>query len=317
MANGKNRLFWLTSLAIASIPLAVTFYGVFSDRRWLTILSFVVFLIFLLLSTCTFVSWKTFKFSTPIILQVLRGISYTLSPLVGILRNIPVLSNVVNGLIKVAFWSSFVVLMFSDVLVRKLLRSFVGFHEPTTGQISTVNACDANFQPCGEFGKVLDKEKVRRIEEGGQDYENDDDYDEHSLALKSRIKKNSSTGNNRKTMERPKSMHMDFKYKTAGKEGSDLTSMSSADWAKALEMANIDKARYGSEQGFDDDTLSLTDSSKATQGGDSPRYSQQNATTLAMVAKLVYEDVPIIRHELARSGYDLHSFRAIAYRVRK
>ncbi|KAH7059638.1 hypothetical protein BKA57DRAFT_385889, partial [Linnemannia elongata] len=187
MANGKNRLFWLTSLAIASIPLAVTFYGIHSDRRWLTILSFVVFVICLLLSTCTFVSWKTFKFSTPIILQILRGISYALSPLANLLRNIPVLSNVVNGSIKLIFWSWFVILMFSDVLVRKLLKGFVGLHEPT-------------------------------------------------------------------------------------------------------------------------------DSSQAKQGGDRPRYSQPIATTLAMVAKLVYEDVPIIRHELARSGYDLHSFRAIAYR---
>ncbi|KAF9126616.1 hypothetical protein BGW39_006486 [Mortierella sp. 14UC] len=315
MANGKNRLFWLTSLAIASIPLAVTFYGVHSDRRWLTILSFVVFLICLLLSTCTFVSWKTFKFSTPFILQILRGISYALSPLANILRNIPVLGNVVNGSIKLVFWSWFVILMFSDVLVRKLLKGFVGLHEPSAGQYSTVNACDTNFQPCGEFGKVLDKEKVRRIEEGGHNFENDHDYDERKIVLKPRNNSNNNTGSSRRTKERPKSMHMDFKYKTAGKGGSDLASMSSADWATVLEMANIDKSRYGSEQGFDDDdALPSTESSKATQGGDRPRYSQPIATTLAMVAKLVYEDVPIIRHELARSGYDLHSFRAIAYK---
>lgn len=111
-------------------------------------------------------------------------------------------------------------------------------------------------------------------------------------------------------------MHMDFKYKTPGRDGSDLASMSSADWAKVLEMANIDKARYGSEQGFDDDdNLPSAESAQTKQGGDRPRYSQPIATTLAMVAKLVYEDVPIIRHELARSGYDLHSFRAIAYKV--
>ncbi|KAG0068967.1 hypothetical protein BGZ89_003763 [Linnemannia elongata] len=277
MANGKNRLFWLTSLAIASIPLA------------------------------------TFKFSTPIILQILRGISYALSPLANLLRNIPVLSNVVNGSIKLIFWSWFVILMFSDVLVRKLLKGFVGLHEPSAGQYSTVNACDTNFQPCGEFGKVLDKEKVRRIEEGGRNFENDHDYDERKIVLRPR----NSTNNNgsRKSKERPKSMHMDFKYKTPGKDGSDLASMSSADWAKVLEMANIDKARYSSEQGFDDDgDLPSADSSQAKQGGDRPRYSQPIATTLAMVAKLVYEDVPIIRHELARSGYDLHSFRAIAYR---
>ncbi|KAF9090207.1 hypothetical protein BGX23_006158 [Mortierella sp. AD031] len=313
MANGKNRLFWLTSLAIASIPLAVTFYGVYSDQRWLTIISFVVFLIFLLLSTCTFVSWKTFRFSTPIILQILRGISVALSPLANILRSIPVLGNVVNGSIKLVFWSWFVILMCSDVLVRKLLKAFVGLHEPSAGPYSTVNACDTNFQPCGEFGKVLDKEKVRRIEEGGHNFENDHDYDERKVVLKPR--NNNSNNDSRKTKERPKSMHMDFKYKAAGKHGSDLASMSSADWVKVLEMANIDKSRYGSDQGFDDnESVFSTESSRPQQGGDRPRYSQPIATTLAMVAKLVYEDVPIIRHELARSGYDLHSFRAIAYK---
>jgi hypothetical protein len=83
-----------------------------------------------------------------------------------------------------------------------------------------------------------------------------------------------------------------------GKAGSDLSSMSSEDWALALKVANIEKA-----------------SAEGLPSVDRPRYSQPIATTLAMLAKLVYEDVPIIRHELALSGYDLHSFRAIAYRV--
>ncbi|KAK3825636.1 MAG: Alpha/Beta hydrolase protein [Benniella sp.] len=179
MAQGKNRLFWLTSLAIASIPLAVTFYAIYSDKRWLTILSFTLFLICLLLSTCTFLSWKTFKFSAPIILQLLRATSVGLSPFVNLIRNIPVLGKVTNWMIP-------------------------------------------------------------------------------------------------------------------GKAGSDLSSMSSEDWALALKVANIEKSSLPSV--------------------DRPRYSQPIATTLAMLAKLVYEDVPIIRHELALSGYDMHSFRAIAYR---
>ncbi|KAI8597711.1 Alpha/Beta hydrolase protein, partial [Dissophora ornata] len=191
MANGKNRLFWLTSLAIASIPLAVTFFGVYSDRNWLTIVSFTIFIICLLLSTCTFLSWKTFRFSTPIILQVLRGISVALTPLVQILRSIPVLGKVANGSIKLVFWTWFIVLMFSDVLVRKLLKTF----EPNHAQ-----------------------------------------------------------------------------------------------------------------------PRSTTDQYNGKPTSDRPRYSQPIATTLAMVAKLVYEDVPIIRHELALSGYDMNSFRAVAYK---
>ncbi|KAF9921253.1 hypothetical protein FBU30_008770 [Linnemannia zychae] len=203
--------------------------------------------------------------------------------------------------------------MFSDVLVRKLLKGFVGLHEPSASQYSTVNACDTNFQPCGEFGKVLDKEKVRRIEEGGHNFENDRDYDERRVAVRPRNGSNSKS-RNRSARERPQSMHMDFKYKTPGISGSDLTTMSSEDWIKALEMANIDKSRYDSEQGFDERNTLLPAESSEPKQGDRPRYSQPIATTLAMVAKLVYEDVPIIKHELALSGYDLHSFRAIAYK---
>ncbi|KAG0369897.1 hypothetical protein BC939DRAFT_460962 [Gamsiella multidivaricata] len=321
MANGKNRLFWLTSLAIASIPLAVTFFGIYSDRRWLTILSFVLFIVCLLLSTCTFLSWKTFKFSTPIILQILRAISVALTPLAHILRGIPVIGKVANGSIKLVFWSWFIILMFSDVLVRKLLKAFVGLHEPSAGQYSTVNACDTNFQPCGEFGKVLDKEKVRRIEEGGRDFERDHDYDERKVVLKRRAsesnKSSTAVSGHRRSKERPKSL--DLRLRTAGKQGSDLSSMTGADWAKVLEMANIDKSRFAQDEISNEhdpaQEHSTTDHYAATEPTtDRPRYSQPIATTLAMVSKLVYEDVPVIRHELARSGYDMHSFRAIAYR---
>ncbi|KAG0035741.1 hypothetical protein BGZ81_000034 [Podila clonocystis] len=313
MANGKNRLFWLTSLAIASIPLAVTFFGIYSNRNWLTIISFVVFLACLLVSTCFFISYKTFKKAIPLVLYLLRATSLVLSPLATVLRNIPVLGKAVNGSIRLIFWTWFIILMSSDVLVRKLLKAFVGLHEPSAGQYSTVNACDTNFQPCGEFGKTLDKEKVRRIEEGGQNFERDHDYDERKVVAKLR------TNGSRRTGARPKSMAMDFKYRMPGKEGSDLTSMTSDDWVKVLEMAEIDRSRYDSDPGKRrslDETKrrSADEARQGSKAADRPRYSQPIATTLAMVSKLVYEDVPIIRHELARSGYDMHSFRAIAYK---
>lgn len=299
MANGQNRLYWLTSLAIASIPLAVTSYAIYSDKRWLTIISFTIFIVCLILSTCIFLSWKTFKFSTPIILQLLRGFSVALSPLVQIIRGIPILGKVTNVCVKVFFWTWFIILMSSDVLVRKLLKSFVGIHEPSAGQYSTVNACDTNFQPCGEFGKVLDKENVRRIEEGGQDFERD--HDERKVVSKSR-----PSTSNKRLKERHKSL--DLKWMTPGREGSDLASMSGEDWALALKMADIDKSRFeGGEY--------LADHGATKPSMAQPRYSQPIATTLAMLTKLVYEDVPIIRHELDLSGYNMHSFRAIAYRV--
>ncbi|KAF9436114.1 hypothetical protein BGZ76_004791 [Entomortierella beljakovae] len=304
MANGKNRLFWLTSLAISSIPLAVTFYAVHSNRGWLTAISFVIFIICLLLSTCTFLSWKTFKFSTPIILQVLRGISVALRPLVNILRGVPVLGKVTNGTIRLVFWINFIILMMSDVLLRKTLKGFVGLHEPSAGQYSTVNACDTNFQPCGEFGKVLDQEKLRRIEEGGQDFERD--HDEQQLAVKSKPNELPSDDHNTrpKLAGRKSSISIDAKLRTSGQLGSDLSVMTGEDWAKALSMANVDGSRY--DQG------EPQNSSNPAQ--DQARYSQVIATTLAIVSKLVYEDVPVIRHELSLSGYDMHSFRAVAYK---
>ncbi|KAF9349657.1 hypothetical protein BGX26_012075 [Mortierella sp. AD094] len=311
MANGKNRLFWLTSLAISSIPLAVTSYAVYSSRGWLTIISLVLFVICLLLSTCTFLSWKTFKFSTPIILQVLRGISVVLSPLANILRGVPVLGKVTNGTIRLIFWLNFIVLMMSDVLLRKTLKGFVGIHEPSAGQYSTVNACDTNFQPCGEFGKVLDKEKVKRIEEGGQDFEQDHDYDERQMVQKSKSSKPNGT-----QPKKERSSSIDIKLKTPGRSGSDLTSMTGEDWTKALEMANIDKSRYEQDESAKKSSVYTqgVDQQGSKSASDRPRYSQPIATTLAMVSKLVYEDVPVIRHELSLSGYDMHSFRAVAYR---
>ncbi|KAF9912325.1 hypothetical protein BX616_010352 [Lobosporangium transversale] len=243
----------------------------------------------------------------PIILQILRTISVALTPLASILRGIPVLGKVTNGSIKLVFWTWFIILMMSDVLLRRMLKIAVGLHEPSAGQYSTVNACDTNFQPCGEFGKTLDKEKVKRIEEGGQDFERDHDYDERKVSLKPRT---SNHDNSKRSRDRPKSL--DTKYKVSGRSGSDLASMSSEDWHKVLEMANIDKSRYvqddiknGFEKKLDQQQENLMDR---------PRYSQPIATTLAMVSKLVYEDVPVIRHELALSGYDMHSFRAIAYK---
>src|SRR5690606_19724742 len=134
-------------------------------------------IIFLILSTCTFLSWKTLRFSTPIILQVLRSLSVVITPVASILRGIPIIGRVTNLIIKLNFWLGFIILMCSDVLVRKALKTFVGFHEPSAGQYSTVNACDTNFQPCGEFGRAIDNEKVKRIELGGQNFEKDHELD--------------------------------------------------------------------------------------------------------------------------------------------
>ncbi|KAI8980293.1 Alpha/Beta hydrolase protein [Pilobolus umbonatus] len=45
-----------------------------------------------------------------------------------------------------------------------------------------------------------------------------------------------------------------------------------------------------------------------------PKYSVPLAYTLAVASKLVYEDVEVIKYELAKAGFDERSFRPIAYK---
>lgn len=48
----------------------------------------------------------------------------------------------------------------------------------------------------------------------------------------------------------------------------------------------------------------------------STKYSQSLAYTLAVASKIVYEDVGVIKHELAKDGFDVdHTFLPMAYRV--
>ncbi|KAF9977657.1 hypothetical protein BGZ73_005373 [Actinomortierella ambigua] len=376
MANGRNRDFMMVSLAVSSVPLAFVLYFIAVDQRWSAIIAFVVFLIVLILCTCAFLSWKTIKLTIPLLLSVLRGWAYVLSPIASVVRGIPLVGKAVNGVIKLTFWVWFVILMMSDVLVRKFLKGFVGLHEPSAGQYSAVNSCDTNFQPCGEFGKVLDQHKVQRIEDGGQDFERD--HDEKAIALMNQKSKDLAALRDRRQhgeeeeqeklhqsplphprraglaalKPRPKSMDYS-KYRTPGQAGSDLSSMTNAEWMALLQSADIDASRFADPGAsaqtaataaaagcrsslesrhrrhssmssnasstlgsivHDYDTASTGSKGSATIPTKPPRYSQPIATTLAMVSKLVYEDVPIIRHELELSGYDLNTFRAIAYK---
>ncbi|CAI2172150.1 11295_t:CDS:2 [Funneliformis geosporum] len=45
-----------------------------------------------------------------------------------------------------------------------------------------------------------------------------------------------------------------------------------------------------------------------------PNYNKKLALSLAMASKLAYEDIPIIKSELENSGYDMNSFKPIAYK---
>lgn len=49
---------------------------------------------------------------------------------------------------------------------------------------------------------------------------------------------------------------------------------------------------------------------------DVPTYSPRLAYTLAVASKIVYEDIGVIEHELEKDGFDMSTFRPMAYRVR-
>lgn len=45
-----------------------------------------------------------------------------------------------------------------------------------------------------------------------------------------------------------------------------------------------------------------------------PKYNKKLALSLAIASKIAYEDVPIIKYELEKAGYDMNSFKPIAYK---
>ncbi|GBB86468.1 hypothetical protein RclHR1_01290012 [Rhizophagus clarus] len=45
-----------------------------------------------------------------------------------------------------------------------------------------------------------------------------------------------------------------------------------------------------------------------------PKYNKKLALSLAIASKIAYEDVPIIKYELKKAGYDMNSFKPIAYK---
>src|SRR5437867_3543028 len=45
-----------------------------------------------------------------------------------------------------------------------------------------------------------------------------------------------------------------------------------------------------------------------------PRYNKKLALSLAMASKIAYEDAPVIKYELEKAGYDMNSFKPIAYK---
>jgi hypothetical protein len=45
-----------------------------------------------------------------------------------------------------------------------------------------------------------------------------------------------------------------------------------------------------------------------------PEYNKKLALSLAFASKIAYEDVPIIKYELEKAGYDMNSFKPIAYK---
>ncbi|KAJ2957759.1 hypothetical protein NQZ79_g6563 [Umbelopsis isabellina] len=75
-----------------------------------------------------FLGYKTIKKSAPVIARTLSSTSRILSPIARYLSNTYVIGPIISAIIRVSFFMWFCLLLSCDVLIRSVLRQFVGYH---------------------------------------------------------------------------------------------------------------------------------------------------------------------------------------------
>ncbi|RCH95365.1 hypothetical protein CU098_000339, partial [Rhizopus stolonifer] len=128
MAKGRNRLYFALAFVISSIPSIFAVYALKNDLTILSSLLFALSIISMGLSTFLFLSYKTVKHGTPIILGILASISQCLAPLTHILSKTIIIGPIFSFIIRTFFFLGFVILLMSDQLVRAFFRFFIGKH---------------------------------------------------------------------------------------------------------------------------------------------------------------------------------------------
>ncbi|CAG8658654.1 5532_t:CDS:2 [Acaulospora morrowiae] len=215
MANTVRRIYWTLVFVVSLIPLLGAFYGSRNESPYIHWLGCIGFISVLTLGLCFFVSFHLCRCCAPFVIGILSGTSRSLSPIVKYLNKTRFLGPLLSWCIRSIFFFWFIVLIVSDVLIRKILSRTAGVHESTGCHFSPIGASNKNFQPLGLFDDLEDVEETNK--------------------------------------------------------------------------SKVHEIYHGN-------------------------YNQKVSLSLAMASKLAYEDVPIIRHELEKSGYDMKTFKPIAYK---
>ncbi|CAO3685438.1 unnamed protein product [Umbelopsis ramanniana] len=229
MAHGRNQLYFAIAFLVSAIPSLVATYLMAHEYTALSLILFITSLLCLVISIVMFLGYKTIKKGAPVIARTLSRTSKLLSPIARYLSDTYVIGPIISAIIRVSFFMWFCILLSCDVVIRSVLRQFVGYH-PTGKTYSIINAMNKNL----------------------------DLFDDT-------IPRTSNLESGRKFRQRK----------------------------RATDSKNTD----------------LSDLLRR------PRYSLPLAYTLGVSSRLAYEDVEVIKYELAKAGFDVeNTFRPIAYK---
>ncbi|KAI7907924.1 Alpha/Beta hydrolase protein [Cokeromyces recurvatus] len=145
MARGRNRIYFAIAFAISSIPALVAIYAF---KHQLTVLSSFLFALSIIsmgISTFIFLSYKTVKHGTPLVLSTLANISQSLAPMARFLSKTIILGPLFSLIIRIGFFLSFVILLMSDQLIRIVFGLFIGRH-PSKRTYSITCAMDPRIE---------------------------------------------------------------------------------------------------------------------------------------------------------------------------
>lgn len=141
MAHGRNRLYFAIAFLVSAVPSLVATYLMAHEYTVLSLILFITSLLCLVVSILMFLGYKTIKKSAPVIARTLSSTSRILTPIARYLSNTYVIGPIISAIIRVSFFMWFCLLLSCDVLIRSVLRQFVGYH-PTGKNYCKLSAND-------------------------------------------------------------------------------------------------------------------------------------------------------------------------------
>ena len=128
MAHGRNRLYFAIAFLVSAIPSLVATYLMAHEYTALSLILFITSLLCLVVSIVMFLGYKTIKKGAPAIARTLSRTSKLLSPIARYLSDTYVIGPIISAIIRVSFFMWFCILLSCDVVIRSVLRQFVGYH---------------------------------------------------------------------------------------------------------------------------------------------------------------------------------------------